>query len=207
MVFRARNRCCRVALFCKDVDSLRADAARSASVHRQSATVSTTASRSRPAAPTPGCSPAAIWDFNTPATTEGGPVKGFEISYQQPFTFLPGVLEQLRHHPQLHGCRIRDHLPDRVGRGRCARPIITAVTDDLTGLSKRRLQRHAVLRQQDLQCARVRRPTVPDYLTTVPGRNSNDVEGTAETLNIDFSTLVQHQRSLLRLARGAEPHR
>ena len=26
-----------------------------------------------------------------------------------------------------------------------------------------------------------------DYLTTVPGRDSNDVEGTAETMNIDFS--------------------
>ena len=27
-----------------------------------------------------------------------------------------------------------------------------------------------------------------DYLTTVPGRNGNDVEGTASTLNIDFSS-------------------
>ena len=26
-----------------------------------------------------------------------------------------------------------------------------------------------------------------DYLTTVPGRNNNDVEGTIETLNVDFS--------------------
>ena len=27
-----------------------------------------------------------------------------------------------------------------------------------------------------------------DYLTTVPGRNGNDVEGTAATMNIDFSS-------------------
>ena len=27
-----------------------------------------------------------------------------------------------------------------------------------------------------------------DYLTTVPGRNGNDVEGTAETFNLDFSS-------------------
>ena len=27
-----------------------------------------------------------------------------------------------------------------------------------------------------------------DYLTTVPGRNGNDVEGTASTMNIDFSS-------------------
>jgi outer membrane receptor protein involved in Fe transport len=26
-----------------------------------------------------------------------------------------------------------------------------------------------------------------DYLTTVPGRNNNDVEGTIETMNVDFS--------------------
>ena len=27
-----------------------------------------------------------------------------------------------------------------------------------------------------------------EYLTTVPGRDRNDVEGTADTMNIDFST-------------------
>ena len=29
-----------------------------------------------------------------------------------------------------------------------------------------------------------------EYLTTVPGRNGNDVEGTAATLNVDFVRVV-----------------
>lgn len=33
--------------------------------------------------------------FSTPTNTPGGPLKGFEISYQQPLTFLPGMLSNL----------------------------------------------------------------------------------------------------------------
>jgi outer membrane receptor protein involved in Fe transport len=36
--------------------------------------------------------------------------------------------------------------------------------------------------------ARVSAAYRSEYLTTIPGRDGNDVEGTAETLNIDFST-------------------
>ena len=31
-----------------------------------------------------------VFHFTIPVNTEGGPLKGFEINYQQPFTFLPG---------------------------------------------------------------------------------------------------------------------
>ena len=34
-------------------------------------------------------------DFSTPTNTPGGPLSGFEISYQQPFYFLPGALQNL----------------------------------------------------------------------------------------------------------------
>ena len=40
---------------------------------------------------TPGCSPSASWDFTLPANTPGGDLKGYEIAYQQPFSFLPGA--------------------------------------------------------------------------------------------------------------------
>ena len=33
--------------------------------------------------------------FSIPVNTEGGPLKGFEINYQQPFKFLPGVWSNL----------------------------------------------------------------------------------------------------------------
>ena len=44
---------------------------------------------------TAGCSPAADWVFNQPVNTEGGELEGFEISYQQPLSFLPGFLSNL----------------------------------------------------------------------------------------------------------------
>ena len=64
---------------------------------------------------TPGCGPGVEWAFTLPTNTEGGQLKGFEISYQQPFSFLPGVLEQFRHHPQLHGRRVRGGLHQLAG--------------------------------------------------------------------------------------------
>ena len=39
--------------------------------------------------PTPPC--LGGWGFNVPTNTPGGDLQGVEISYQQPFSFLPGV--------------------------------------------------------------------------------------------------------------------
>ncbi len=39
--------------------------------------------------------PAEDYVFSRPTNTPGGPLKGFEISYQQPFTFLPGAFSNL----------------------------------------------------------------------------------------------------------------
>jgi outer membrane receptor protein involved in Fe transport len=41
--------------------------------------------------------------------------------------------------------------------------------------------------ENDIFGARVSAAYRDDYLTTVPGRNNNDVEGTISTLNVDFS--------------------
>jgi len=135
---------------------------------------------------TAGCSPASIWDFNTPATTEGGPVKGFEISYQQPFSFLPGVWSNFG--AILNYTGVESEITYLTVSGAVgATPIITEVTDDLTGLSKDAYNATLYF-DNKVFSARVSAAYRSDYLTTVPGRNSNDVEGTAETMNIDFST-------------------
>jgi len=134
---------------------------------------------------TPGCSPASTWDFNTPATTEGGPVKGFEISYQQPFSFLPGFWSNFG--TILNYTGVESEITYLTVTGATgATPIITEVTDDLTGLSKDAYNATLYF-DNKIFSARVAAAYRSDYLTTVPGRNSNDVEGTAETLNIDFS--------------------
>jgi iron complex outermembrane recepter protein len=135
---------------------------------------------------TAGCSPASIWDFNTPATTEGGPVKGFEISYQQPFSFLPGAWSNFG--AILNYTGVESEITYLTVSGPVgAPPIITPVTDDLTGLSKDAYNATLYF-DNKVFSARVAAAYRSDYLTTVPGRNSNDVEGTASTMNIDFSS-------------------
>ena len=134
---------------------------------------------------TAGCSPAATWDFNTPASTPGGPVKGFEISYQQPFTFLPGVWSNFG--TILNYTGVESEITYLTVSGAVgAPPVITEVTDDLTGLSKDAYNATLYF-DNKIFSARVAAAYRSDYLTTVPGRNSNDVEGTASTMNIDFS--------------------
>ncbi len=61
------------------------------------------------------------------------------------------------------------------------------MTDDLTGLSKDAYNATLYF-DNKIFSARVAAAYRSDYLTTVPGRNGNDVEGTAETMNIDFSS-------------------
>ena len=135
---------------------------------------------------TAGCSPASIWDFNTPATTPGGPVKGFEISYQQPFTFLPGVWSNFG--AILNYTGVESEITYLTVSGATGTtPIITETTNDLTGLSKDAYNATLYFDNKTFS-ARVAAAYRSDYLTTVPGRNSNDVEGTASTMNIDFSS-------------------
>jgi TonB-dependent receptor len=135
---------------------------------------------------TAGCSPAATWDFTIPATTEGGPVQGFEISYQQPFSFLPGVWSNFG--AILNYTGVKSEITYITVSGAVgAPPVLTPVTDDLTGLSKRAYNATLYFDNKTFS-ARVSAAYRSDYLTTVPGRNGNDVEGTADTMNIDFSS-------------------
>jgi iron complex outermembrane receptor protein len=135
---------------------------------------------------TPGCSIDATWDFTIPATTEGGPVKGYEISYQQPFTFLPGFWSNFG--TILNYTGVESEITYLTVSGPVGLPpVITPVTDDLTGLSKSSYNATLYF-DNKVFSARVAAAYRSDYLTTVPGRNGNDVEGTASTLNIDFSS-------------------
>lgn len=127
---------------------------------------------------TPGCSPAADWNFDLPANTPGGDLQGFEISYQQPFTFLPGAFRNL-------GVILNyTYVDSEVKYVNSAGAVVAEQT--LTGLSKTAYNA-TLYWQSDRFSARVSAAYRDEYLTTVPGRNGNDVEGTAETLNVDAS--------------------
>ena len=125
-----------------------------------------------------GALPTDDFQFNIPVNTPGGKLKGFEISYQQPFTFLPGFLS--RFGSILNYTYVDSKIQYVTSAG------LNSLRTDLTGLSKRAY--NATLYYEGEQfSARVSAAYRDDYLTTVPGRNNNDMEGTKATTNIDAS--------------------
>ncbi len=128
---------------------------------------------------TPGCDAAADWQFTVPANTPGGPLQGYEISYQQPFSFLPGLWSNFG---VILNYTYVDSEIDYVD----ATGAVQA-TDQLTGLSKDAYNATLYFDNKTFS-ARVSTAYRSDYLTQIPGRNGNDVEGTAATRNVDFSS-------------------
>ena len=128
---------------------------------------------------TPGCSPSADWDFSLPVNTPGGTLHGYEIAYQQPFSFLPGAWSNFGAILNYTGVKSEIDYLNSAGA------IIA--TDELTGLSEKAYNATLYFDNRTFS-ARVSAAYRSDYLTTVPGRDGNNVEGTAATLNIDFST-------------------
>jgi TonB-dependent receptor len=105
---------------------------------------------------------------------EGGSLKGIEIQYQQPFTFLPGVLKNFGFLGNL------TLLDSEVNYGTTAAPLL----DQLTGLSKTGF--NTTLYYEDSRfSARISGAYRSSFLTRVPGQNGNDIEGTRETFNVD----------------------
>jgi TonB-dependent receptor len=105
---------------------------------------------------------------------EGGDLKGIEIQYQQPFTFLPGVLKNFGFLGNL------TLLDSEVNYGTAAAPL----RDQLTGLSKTGF--NTTLYYEDKKfSARVSGAYRSSFLTRVPGQNGNDIEGTRSTFNLD----------------------
>lgn len=126
------------------------------------------------------CSPSdPDWQFNVPANTPGGDLKGFEISYQQPFTFLPGFWSNFGTILNYTGVESDIEYLDATGA------VVT--TAALAGLSEKAYNATLYFDNKTFT-ARISAAYRSDYLTTVPGRDGNNVEGTAETLNWDFSS-------------------
>jgi len=123
-------------------------------------------------------SPTDDFQFNIPVNTPGGELKGVEISYQQPFTFLPGFWSKFG--TQLNYTYVDSQIQYVTSTG------ANSLNTDLTGLSKNAYNA-TLYYEGDRFSARVSAAYRDDYLTTVPGRNNNDVEGTKATTTIDMS--------------------
>jgi TonB-dependent receptor len=123
------------------------------------------------------CTLGTTFQLTSAVNTDGGPLSGFEISYQQPFSFLPAPFD--RFGVQANYTRVKSEIAycnDTV----CATPI----TDDLVNLSPSAY--NATLYYEDERLsARVSAAYREGYLQNVPGRNSNAKEGKMETFNVD----------------------
>jgi iron complex outermembrane receptor protein len=126
-----------------------------------------------------GCDATTIFTFSSPANTPGGPVNGFEINYQQPFKFLPGLLHNTGILLNYTGVESKIKYLNAQG-------AVVAV-NDLTQLSRR--SANATLYYEDkVISARVSAAYRSKYLTQIPAAEAgNDVQGTNGTLNVDAS--------------------
>jgi iron complex outermembrane receptor protein len=119
-----------------------------------------------------------------PINTEGGPLKGFEITYQQPFRFLPGPLRNL-------GAILNfTYVESKIAYVTSATNT-TLIRDDLVNLSPKSW--NATLYYDDGRFSiRGSVSYRADYLQRVPAQNvANDVEGKNSTLNVDASASFQ----------------
>ncbi|MBW8890844.1 MAG: TonB-dependent receptor [Burkholderiales bacterium] len=113
--------------------------------------------------------------FNTP----GGKLKGFELNYQQPFTFLPawgknfGVVANYT------------FVTSKIAYFTSASNP-TPITADLVNMSPRSWN-GSLYYDDGRFSARVSVSQRSRYLQRVPGQNNNDVEGKNGTRNIDMS--------------------
>ncbi|MCR5880918.1 TonB-dependent receptor domain-containing protein [Phenylobacterium sp. J367] len=133
--------------------------------------------------PQNACSPSTVFQLTQALNTDGGPLTGFELSYQQPLTFLPGPLQNLG--VLLNYTRVKSEIDY------CNNALCTAfVTDDLINLSPTAY--NATLYYEDARfSARVSAAYRDGYLQNVPGRNGNFVEGKQETLNVDAAASLK----------------
>jgi iron complex outermembrane recepter protein len=120
-----------------------------------------------------------VFQVTTPVNTKGGSLKGYELNYQQAFTFLPGVARNLGALVNYTYVKSRiDYLISPTGTA--------TITDDLLNLSPKSW--NATLYYDDGRfSARVSGSFRKTFLQRVPGQNNNDVEGKNSSTNVDAS--------------------
>jgi len=120
-----------------------------------------------------------VFQVTTPVNTQGGPLKGYEINYQQAFTSLPGLARNLG--TLLNYTYVKSRIDYLLSP-----TASTTITDDLLNLSPKSW--NATLYYDDGRfSARVSAAFRETFLQRVPGQNNNDVEGKNRSTNVDAS--------------------
>jgi TonB-dependent receptor len=119
------------------------------------------------------------WTFTVPVNTPGGPVDGFEINYQQSFSFLPWLFTHTG--ALINYTHVTSSIKYVNGAG------VVVAENDLTGLS-RESYNATLYYEDDRISARISAAYRSKYLTRVPGQEAGtDVDGTNSTFNLDTS--------------------
>lgn len=119
--------------------------------------------------------------FTVPVNTPGGPLKGFEANYVQPFTFLSGVWSNFG--VQLNYTYVDSQIQYLTSSG------ANSLRTDLLGLSKRSWNA-TVFYEGERFSGRVSATNRDDYLIQVPGTEqgfTEDVHGQNGTTMLDAS--------------------
>ncbi len=130
----------------------------------------------------PNCNETLPWNVNAPGNSPGGDVDGYELSYQQPFSFLDGIGSNF-------GLLANyTHVEAKIDYLGVVGGVTTVVRPDesLVNLSDNTVNLTFYFENEKLG-ARISLAERDDYLTSVPGRNGTYVERTEGTTNVDFS--------------------
>jgi len=125
-----------------------------------------------------GATPTDDFVFQQPLNTPGGDLQGYEISYQQPFTFLPGFWSDFG--AQLNYTYVDSEIQYLSSTG------APAATGPMVGQSKEAWNATLYYDNQKFS-ARVSAAYRSGYLNQIPGREGSDVEGTKATTTVDAS--------------------
>ena len=126
-----------------------------------------------------GVSPTTDVIFTSSRNTPGGDLDGFEITLQTPFSFLPAPFDDfggLVNYTQVES-EVEYIVSATLG---------TTTRQPIVGQSPSSWSTTLYYENGPFE-ARVSGTYRDEYLIRVPGANSNDVEGKAESLNVDFS--------------------
>ncbi|WP_411833396.1 TonB-dependent receptor [Pseudoxanthomonas mexicana] len=122
--------------------------------------------------------PSDIFTFNQPLNTPGGDLKGYEVSYQQPFTFLPGFWKDFG--VQLNYTWVDSEIQYLSSSG------APSAKGPMVGLSKNAWNA-TVYYDNSRFSARVSAAYRDEFINTIPGREGSDVEATSESTTVDAS--------------------
>ncbi|TWT22674.1 TonB-dependent receptor [Luteimonas marina] len=116
--------------------------------------------------------------FQQPLNTPGGELKGVELGYQQPFTFLPGFWSDFG--VQLNYTWVESEIQYLSSSG------APTAKGPMVGLSENAWNATLYYDNQKFS-ARISAAYRDEYANQIPGREGTDLEGTAATTTIDAS--------------------